>query len=111
MKANLMYANIAPAESMVERVALAIAERRRGRDQAAAVQSGCDINLVIDGYLPQAREEARVAIEAMREPSTADIEATGDDDGDGRVHWNYRCHVCGGATESWHKIIDAALRK
>jgi len=47
---------------------------------------------------------ARAAIEAMREP-TEDMKAV-----EG-VHWGYYCHVCGGLTEGWHAMIDAALGK
>ncbi len=54
---------------MIERVAWAIAKRRMEADQRRAEQGGCDILLVIDGYLPATREDARVAIFAMREPT------------------------------------------
>jgi len=50
------------------------------------------------------KDMARAAIEAMREP-TQEMKAV-----DG-VHWGYGCHVCGGLTEGWHAMIDAALVK
>lgn len=51
------------------------------------------------GFIPA----ARAAIEAMREP-TEEMKAPDD------VHWDYSCHVCGGAKDTWHLMIDAALK-
>lgn len=51
----------------------------------------------------QFRTAARAAIEAMREP-TNDMKQCSDE-----VHWGYSCHVCGGLTEGWQKMIDHAL--
>lgn len=55
--------------SKLEDVALRIAEKQMGDDQAKAINSGHDVMLVIDGYMPWAREIACVAIEAMRKPT------------------------------------------
>lgn len=46
---------------------------------------------------------ARAAIEAMREP-TEDMKNCSEE-----IHWGYRCQVCGGLTEGWQIMIDAAL--
>lgn len=27
------------------------------------------------------------------------------------VHWGYSCYVCGGLTEGWYAMIDAALKE
>ena len=54
-----------------------------------------------DGF----RTAARAAIEAMREP-TDEMKNCSEE-----VHWGYSCHVCGGLTEGWYKMIDAALRE
>lgn len=45
-----------------ERVAVALAEHWCARDQKAA--KGCDIMLVIDGYMEEARKDADVAMRA-----------------------------------------------
>ena len=45
---------------------------------------------------------ARDCIKAMREPTKAMIEAEG-------THHN--CHMCGGHTEGWQLMIDAALEE
>ena len=50
---------------------------------------------------------ARAALQAMREP-TPEMIAKRDDDSD-PVHWDYKCHVCGGAEHAWKTMIDAAL--
>jgi len=47
---------------------------------------------------------ARAAIEAMREP-TEEMKTCSDE-----VHWGYLCYVCGGLTEGWYAMIDAALK-
>lgn len=46
---------------------------------------------------------ARAAIEAMREPTPEMTQAD-------NVHWDYSCHVCGGAKEHWERMIEAALK-
>lgn len=55
-----------------------------------------------DEYRLVARKQARAAIEAMREPTDAMKAVDG-------IHWGYGCHVCGGLTEGWQAMIDAAL--
>lgn len=52
----------------------------------------------------EARDMARAAIEAMREP-TAEMKAA-----EG-AHWDYSCHTCGGLAEGWYLMIDAALQE
>lgn len=49
------------------------------------------------------RKRARAAIEAMRDPTDAMKNVEG-------AHWDYGCHVCGGLTEGWYKMIDEALK-
>ncbi len=79
---------------MIERVAKALYLWQEGKSDwdAAEPESKED-----------AREAARAAIEAMREP-TEDMKQCSEE-----IHWNYSCHVCGGLTEGWHKMIDHAL--
>lgn len=45
---------------------------------------------------------ARDVIAAMREPSE-EMKAAED------IHWGYNCQICGGLTDGWRKMIDAAL--
>lgn len=73
---------------MVERVAKAIVARRK-------LPSGCSINW--DCF----REDARAAIEAMREPTEEmkNIDPA----------YYGRCPTCGGVEQSWPAMIDAAL--
>lgn len=51
-----------PLDEIVEVMARAIAERRCARDQHRAEQSGCDILLLIDPYLGDAREDVAAAL-------------------------------------------------
>lgn len=50
---------------------------------------------------------AKVAIQAMREPTT-EMKNVKTDLGD--VHWDYQCHVCGGAKFNYQAMIDEALK-
>lgn len=59
----------------IEKVARVLAELHRERDQQRAVESGCDILLLVDSYLPAAREDARAALRALLPPSEAMVEA------------------------------------
>lgn len=54
--------------------------------------------------IDRARSAARAAIAAMREP-TEDMKKCNEE-----VHWGYSCHTCGGLTEGWYAMIDAALK-
>jgi hypothetical protein len=65
--------------SMVEQVAKAIAETLMAIDQKRAENSGHDIMLVIDAYLPPCRIAARAAIEAMRTPTPSMEDAVAKD--------------------------------
>jgi hypothetical protein len=83
---------------MIERVARAIWERRRG----AAAIAGIDLEEWGDGGIPRANhifEEARAAIEAMREPT--DVMC------DGAVGWH--CRSSSDARNTWEEMIDEAL--
>ena len=55
-----------------------------------------------------AEQAARAAIAAMREPTPEMTSAEGVRE---HVHWDYSCHVCGGAQEHWYAMIDAALEE
>lgn len=55
----------------LEEVARAIAERRRSVDQRRAIEAGHDVHLAVDAYMPEARLDARAAVEAIREPNEA----------------------------------------
>lgn len=90
---------------MIERVAHAVsAEMARqlgaspapGRvwDPSSWTASGDVVNL---------ESVARAAIEAMREP-TDEMKAHEE------VHWGYSCNICGGLTEGWYAMSDAALK-
>lgn len=76
--------------TMIEKVANAICKRRNANDWPC---NGLDFD----------EEMARVAIEAMREPTDEMII-------DEEVHWDYNCHVCGGVKNQWQRMIDAALK-
>lgn len=52
--------------------------------------------------MPDWMEVAKAAIEAMREP-TEEMKTASD-----QIHWGYSCHVCGGLTEGWRIMFDAA---
>ena len=84
----------------IEQVARALAKKRCARDQAKAVQGGCDIMLAPDVYMPLAREDARAAVEAMRDLSPEMYEglsATG-------KMWREM-----NSREVWNTMIDAIL--
>lgn len=48
----------------------------------------------------------RAVLAAMREPTEAMKCAENEEGG---VHWDYACHVCGGAKFAYQAMIDAAL--
>lgn len=50
---------------LIEVMARAIAERRCARDQHRAEQSGCDILLLVDPYLVDAREDVAAVLAAL----------------------------------------------
>jgi len=58
--------------------------------------------------VPTDREMAKAAIEAMKEPTEEMKKA---EDATGEVHWNYNCHICGGAKHAWECMIDTALKE
>lgn len=88
---------------MVEKVARAIYAAEYGTEyQDCTPVEPSEPELVV------LRECARAAIEAMREP-TPEMIAKPDDGA--RVHWDYNCHVCGGARHAWETMIDVALGK
>lgn len=89
---------------MIERVARALYER----ENALGMQfPGASDHFAWDGpnFKGQKvwREMARVAIEAMREP-TEEMKNCSDE-----VHWGYSCNTCGGLEAGWHAMITAAL--
>ena len=51
---------------------------------------------------------AVAAIEAMREPTPEMINSANEMD---IIHWDYSCHICGGAKFSWQLLINAALKE
>lgn len=59
----------------IENAARALAARWLKRDQERAAQGGCDVMLLIDGYMDQAREDVRAVIECLREMTPAMYEA------------------------------------
>lgn len=72
-----------------------LAERWLERDQARAVNGGYDINLLIDGYLPAARDAVALILSAIRDPDDAVKRAMFDD---GRI-----------ALNAWRNTVDAIL--
>ena len=89
-------------DTMVERVAKAIYAAEHGTEY----QDGTPVRPSPDEW-DVLLTCARAAIAAMREP-TPEMIAKRDDDSD-PVHWDYKCHVCGGAEHAWKTMIDAAL--
>lgn len=73
---------------MIRKVADAICERRNANDWPC---NGLDFD----------EEMARVAIEAMREPTEEMIK---------HVPWDFDCQMCGGVKNQWQRMIDAALK-
>jgi hypothetical protein len=67
-------------ETMVERVAKAIAETLMEIDQKRAENSGHDIMLVIDAYMPTCRLAARAAIDVICEKIAAVALDRGDEE-------------------------------
>jgi len=86
---------------MIERIARAIWNQRR----ASVAELGIDLEEWGDGGIPRANkvfEEARAAIEAMREPTEAMLKASDSIMGGG---WQ-NSHS---DAETWDAMIDAAL--
>jgi hypothetical protein len=86
------------SDSMVERVARA--SFAWWKEQNSRVAEFEDMN---SDELSFALEHARVVIAALREPTDA-MKSCHEE-----VHWDFSCHVCGGLTDGWHKMIDKAL--
>lgn len=74
--------------NMVKKVADAICERRNANDWPC---NGLDFD----------EEMARVAIEAMREPTDEMVK---------HVPWDFNCQICGEFKDNWEMMIDNALK-
>lgn len=92
------------ADSMIERTAILLAERWRARDQERAIQGGCDINILADGYMPKARECVRAIIAAMREPTDAMVDSACSTFPDIDPGWR-------DAVNAYQAMIDKALKE
>ncbi len=84
---------------MIKRVALAIKSGMQHSGVCSLVANGPKGEMALEQFFEVL---ALDAIEAMREPTDEMKAVEG-------VHWGYGCHVCGGLTEGWHAMIDAAL--
>lgn len=94
--------------SMIERVAKSAYAGWRDMMKAkgkTVYQSWEDLN---EEELKWAYQYARIAIEAMREPTEAMKHAL-NEHGD-EIHYSYGCQVCGGVAEGYKAMIDAALK-
>jgi hypothetical protein len=89
--------------SMVEKVARVLYAVRVESAKEAGLDTSFTWETEPNVYREHCLREARAAIEAMREPTEAMKHATDE------VHWGYSCAVCGGLTEGWYAMIDAAL--
>lgn len=81
--------------TMLEKAARDLAERWLERDQHRAEQGGCEVRLLIEGYLPSARDAVRLVLHSIREPDEAVKHAMFND---GRI-----------AIDAWRTTIDAIL--
>ena len=84
------------SDSMVERVLKAIQREDDPISDGSHSQTFSPPNARED----RQRRMARAAIEAMREPTEAMIDADG---------VQQKCHMCGGHVEGWQLMTDAAL--
>lgn len=83
---------------MIERVAKAICKRRNTKQCASICFSHSSLNESCPEVLTVWKEDAKAAIQAMREPTEEMIDAT-NKVADGEI------------TETWQTMIDAALKE